>query len=659
MQKNEKNYLENQNENKKRKGKKRLWITLCSFLVVLGVLGVFIRSGEAAETGDDGSSTVNESLVIGFTPSQHSASSGTSISVKVISNYSKANHESEKVTSVIKIGELPEGITLAGFDGNGQQIVKLQGAEGVAEQEIILQIVVEDGISYIKYDQPEGSTLEFDIQFKSKNGITADGTSVKVEVATDKIENLGDDAKVSIAEGFSESSTLTWTASNAWDPVDKKVNDEDSNTIAVTANNTLSGYLTYTIKATSLNRENFGRIWTKEVKVEDTLTLPANISLPSNAKIEGNAIVTETGETILSFENLPEGTVINKLELQEDNTKIYYSLTVPNTHVTNGVLTAEQDNLDLTMRLNAELLVLPANYNTENPIGTIDTDQIVNQVSVQPIPYHGDAKDPTTDSVTTVPEIEAEHWKLTKTADKDTVEAGGVITYTIKLENTSQTPIEVKKDDGSYYTVTDELPAQLYLTTEQQNALPENVSYDAATNTITWTPSEDSIAYGQFCEIQFATTVKAITDENIKDLSTGYQISNTAKFKDGTSDPVTVNYRKAVLAISKTSTTEDGNNIAYNGEKITYTVTVSNNSGIDYQRPETITDTLPEGLTLEKVYVYVSNNWVLTPQEISIAGGECILHDVPADAAGYANCGKTDHKIVYTRDGQDLSFAIA
>ena len=443
MQEKEINYLENLDENKKRKKKKRIWIMLCSILVAIGVLGMFILPGEATES--DGTSTVNESLVIGFTPSQYSASSGTSISIKVISNYSKANHESDKVKSVIKIGKLPEGISLAGFDGNGQQIVKLQGAEGVAEQEIILQIVVgEDGISYIEYEQPEGSTLEFDIQFKSKNGITANGTSVKVEVATDKIENLGDDASVSIAEGFSESSTLTWTATNAWNPVDKKVNDEDSNTIAVTADNKLSGYLTYTIKAISLNRGNFGRVWTKEVKVEDTLTLPTNITLPSDAKVDGNAIVTgsgETQETILSFENLPEGTVVDKLELQENNTKIYYSLTVPNTHKTNGVLTGEQDNLDLTMRLNAELLVLPGDYNTSNSIGTIDTDEIINKVSVQPIPYHGDAKEPTTDSVITVPEIEAENWKLTKTADKDNVEAGGVVTYNIKLENTSQTPI--------------------------------------------------------------------------------------------------------------------------------------------------------------------------------------------------------------------------
>lgn len=655
MQEKEINYLENLDENKKRKKKKRIWIMLCSILVAIGVLGMFILPGEATES--DGTSTVNESLVIGFTPSQHSASSGTPISVNVISNYSKANHESDKVKSVIKIGKLPEGISLAGFDGKGQQIVKLQGAEGVAEQKIILQIVKgEDGISYIEYEQPEGSTLEFYIQFKSENGITANGTSVKVEVATDKIQNLGE-ASVSIKEGLSESSTLTWTATNKWDPVDKKVNDADSNTIAVTADNKLSGCLTYTIKAISLNRENFGRVWTKEVQVKDTLTLPTNIKLPSDAKVDGNAIVTGSGETILSFENLPEGTVVDKLELQENNTKIYYSLTVPNTHVTNGVLTGEQDNLDLTMRLNAGLLVLPDDYNTSNRIGTIDTDKIINNVSVKPIPYHGDAKEPTTDSVITVPEIEAENWKLTKTADKDNVEAGGVVTYTIKLENTSQTPIEVK-DGNSYYTVTDKLPAQLYLTPEQQNALPGNVIYDAGTNTITWIPSTEAIAYGQPCEISFGTTVKEITDENIKDLYTGYQISNTAKFKDGTSNPVVVNYRKAVLTISKTSTTEDNNKVVYNGEKITYTVTVSNNSGVDYQRPETITDTLPDGLTLNEVFVYVSKDWELRPQELAINGGECVLHDVPENVAGYANCGKTNHKLIYTRDEQNLSFGI-
>ena len=657
MRRKVKSYLDKLNENKKGNGKRRIWVALCSILVALGVLGVLIAPGEASETGTDGTSTVNESLVIGFSPKEHSASSGTSISIKVISNYSKANYENEKVTSVIKLGELPEGISLAGFDGNGQQVVKLQGAEGIAEQEIILQIVEQDGISYIEYAQPAGSTLEFDIQFKSKNGITADNTSITVEVAEDMVEGLGEDAQVTIAEGFSESATLTWNAKNEWDPVDKKVNDEDANAIAVTADNKLSGMLTYTIKATSLNRENFGRVWTKEIQVIDSLTLPSNISFPSDIKVDGNAIVTEAGETVLSFEDLPEGTTVNILNISDDKKTISYSLTVPNTHVSNGVLTAEQDNLDLTMKLNAELLVLPADYNITHEIGTIDADKIINSVSVQPIPYHGDAKDPTLDAVVTVPEIEAEKWQLTKSADQEEIEAGGVITYTLKLENISQTPIEVEKEDGSYYTVTDVLPAQLYLTTEQQNALPENVTYDSDTNTITWTPSKEAIPYGQSYEIQFATTVKAITDEDIKDLSTGYEIKNTAEFKDAASNETTVEYCKAVLTVSKTATTADGNKTVYNGEKVTYTVVISNKSGVDAQNSETMTDMLPTGVTLENVYVYTTQNGTTSSQEINVNGGECVLHDVPADTSN-TNCVKADHKVVYARDAQNLSFDI-
>lgn len=47
MQGNERKYLENLNENKKKKGKKRIWIGLCSILMAIGMLGVFMLPGEA------------------------------------------------------------------------------------------------------------------------------------------------------------------------------------------------------------------------------------------------------------------------------------------------------------------------------------------------------------------------------------------------------------------------------------------------------------------------------------------------------------------------------------------------------------------------------------------------------------------------------------
>lgn len=90
MRRKVKSYLDKLNENKKGNGKRRIWVALCSILVALGVLGVLIAPGEASETGTDGTSTVNESLVIGFSPKEHSASSGTSISIKVISKDRKS-----------------------------------------------------------------------------------------------------------------------------------------------------------------------------------------------------------------------------------------------------------------------------------------------------------------------------------------------------------------------------------------------------------------------------------------------------------------------------------------------------------------------------------------------------------------------------------------
>ncbi|MGN0352867.1 MAG: isopeptide-forming domain-containing fimbrial protein [Roseburia sp.] len=593
-------------------------------------------ASDAVATAD-----INERLVVNLeaelgegstSETPGNALSGESQMVKVVSSYSHANNPEENAEVYLKIGKLPEGVTIAGFTTEGEKLVVWKDASS-QEHYITLRLVEEDEGYYVAFEQPAGATIEFYIQFNSENGIMEENETVCVEVDQDKItgvEGTGNDV-------FGDPVTLTWTANNEWNPVKKLVNKAESNQILVTDDNQLSGELTYTIEAESQNREKYGEIWTDYLKVTDVLTLPDGISFPEGTKVSdsGDSIVDKEGNKIFYFSETQPVT-ITKFVLQDEHT-VVYELEVPNTYKDeNGVPTQEQDNLSLEMKLNASALLLESGYKDR----TVQ-EKIINKVQMIPIPYKGNEGTETEDSVTTTPTPTPEEFIVEKEANKDHVKAGEEITYTLSITNTGDTNIKVKDEDGNYYTVTDTLPKYLSLTDAQIEKLPTGVTYDQSTNTISWIPDTKDLESGKTYEISFTVTVKSATDEAMQNLKNGSTIRNVAQYKDSYSNEAKVTYDKAEIKVTKEGKDESGDGEASNGEEIQYTVTVKNDTDFDAVIEETVTDTLPTGLEFDAA-IDKDNN------RITESGTYVVYSSKYADG----------REVVFSKKGQKLSWNI-
>lgn len=661
MQGNERKYLENLNENKKKKGKKCIWIGLCSILMAIGMLGVFMLPGEATTE-----KTVDERLTISFHEKSNygkTAQSGNALYAVVVSNYSGANQDTA-ATITIDLGQLPEEITVAGFEADGTKKVSKKDASTQADTGELITLTLStdnEGYSYVTYTQPQGSTLEFDLQFNSKNGITNDGTKISLSVTKDDISGITyDESKDTLPGDF----TLTWTAGNAWDPVVKKVNDtDDTNKIGVRTDDKLSGTLTYTITANSSNNESSGELWTDHIVVEDTLTLPKGITLPEGATLnEGkDAIVDSEGTAIISFTELQGGTV-NSLSYETDEnsvTTISYQLIIPNAYKTeDGVPTKEQDNLSLEMILQAEALVLEQGY--YNTLETNKTaDPITNHVKITPIPYTCETGTSTEDSVTTTPYRIAENYTFSKTTQSGIVDsgvaAGEEFQYVIYVNNEKgSTPIRRKNADGDYYIVKDTLPPGIYMTDTQMEAVKQmsgaSCVYDAEkdTYTITWIPSsknstDDWIGIGEICSLRFSVTVKDAATMRQPQINNGGTITNSATYK-GKTVYAHVKYKTPIITLTKSA----DKTTVYNGDTITYNVLVGNNTRLDFTESEIITDTLPAGLTLQSVSI---GKKTILAEGSNSTTGTFAAHD------SSENCGK-EHNVTFTQEGQKLTWDV-
>lgn len=556
------------------------------------VSGMITSSSDLTKNGND-SGEVDQRLTINtFLTSEESSAStetGEPLTMYVNATYSGANQDGD-ADVWISLGTLQEGLSLQGFDENGEHKV-VSGNDT-----IILHLETIEGETYVHFTLPQGATANFDLEFESENGIMPKKTEITVEADKERTTIGGggwDNTKDTASSGV----TLTWTADNEWDPVVKKVNGVDSNTIAVHADtNNLSGTLVYTIKAIGHNHDDTGAIWTDHIEITDTLTFENdNIWFPDDAVIEGGQVKTESGEVIVDFTELQGGTVTS-LEWKTDPESgkrigITYKLSIPNQNLDDTSLTdREQSNLDLEMRVYSQYLKLTDNYYQV----TSADDIIRNHVDLTAVPYKNyDENAESEDEVTTTPHISDEEAEFTKEADKSTVQAGESIKYTITFKNTGDRPIDNKDDEGNLYTVTDTLLVYLTLTQEQINSLPSSAVYDPETNTITWTMTTDEeIAVGEEFKLEFEATVKDADDDVMAGLGNGSTIRNTANYKGFTTDE-DIEYAKVVIDVEKTG---EGTQVE-NGEQITYRIEVTNPSSVDATEQSIFTDTLPGGLT--------------------------------------------------------------
>ena len=530
---------------------------------------------------------VDQRIKVDLSSSKPTDTTGNTLSAKVVSTYSQANNPNSNATVCVKIGTLPEGIQIQGFSQDGKKTVTYNDGKNSLE----VELKQENGEYYIEYSQPAGSTVEFDVQLSSVNGIMPAET--KVTLSVDKNKTKAPEG-TSGSDYLDDTQDLTWTAKNEWDKVSKKVNNQDKVYTKVSGNN-LTGSYEYTITANHSNGENYGEIWTDYITVTDTFTLPERISFPSGTKVQDNKVVTETGESILFFnsDELQGGTITG---VTLNGKTVTYTLQIPNQHKENGIPTKEQDNLNIKMHLDANKLIVPSNYkDLEDSV--IQSDIINNHVLIQPTPYKPYDVQESEDDAQIIPAKDPEDIKVGKTADKTSVKAGETITYTLSVKNNSTTSnIAVKDSQGNLYKVTDTLPKYLELTDAQKQELTsKGIEYTENNGiyTLSWVPSETNIGPGEEKTVSFTATVRAANDSNMSDLKNDSDIVNKAQYKKVYSADAKVQYHKGYTNIGKTSDATDAT--LNNGAIVTYTVTITNPTDIPVA-DEVIRDTLPNGL---------------------------------------------------------------
>ncbi|MDD6326610.1 MAG: isopeptide-forming domain-containing fimbrial protein, partial [Lachnospiraceae bacterium] len=435
---------------------------------------------------------------------------------------------------------------------------------------------------YIDYSIPAGATGSFEIHFDTKNGTTIGDDTTKV-VLTPSIPN-----STSENDHCSGPATLKWTADFGWEPVDKKVNNQDSNTIAVDeAANKLTGTLQYDVKAISKNRDDVGAIWTEKIEVTDELTLPEGFSFPLDKMTidKESGTISYDGQTVFKLPQMQGGTVE---ELSCDGKKISYKLSVPNPKKDEvGTLTGEMDNLALKAELDASWIKIPDNY-----LGAGDV--IKNHVKIDPKPNVGTKEAKSEDEVETKTEGPTEDFIVEKTSSKEntTVKAGEEVPYTITLTNKGRLDLAASDENGKEYELTDYLPNELYLTEAQQAAIREQLGdkcVEITDRKIVLKPGV--IKEGGKFEVTFNATVA-----NLDVIKNSEQIDNYAEYR-GRGDHSVLPLDKPEIEIKK-----EGNRTSLkNGEEITYTVSVTNKENYDVTYEEVVTDQLPKGLTLEGV----------------------------------------------------------
>ena len=179
---------------------------------------------------------------------------------------------------------------------------------------------------------------------------------------------------------------------------------------------------------------------------------------------------------------------------------------------------------------------------------------------------------------------------LTKAVDKTQAKAGETIQYTIGVYN-----------DGTLAAndviITDVLDGNLTLDTA---SLPQGVTYNDGTRTITWTVG--TVPYGSTAAAPFQTI--QLSAQISEDAEEGTKITNQALYGTIASNTVTtevidsnLSLAKAVTAVNGTAWTGTGTPVVAPGDTVTFQITVTN-TGFAAAEDVEITDILPNEMTL-------------------------------------------------------------
>lgn len=450
------------------------------------------------------------------------------------------------------------------------------------------------------YRVPAGATAIVPLDFRTENGITPDGT--RVILTPSKCDEYGNTVTPSDNDKIGNAATGTWNSTFKWDPISKKVNGQDGNTISIDDSvpdkPVLTGDLLYTYSANTGNAKTSGVRWTASATVSDQISLPDGVTLPEGYQIDNTTgkIMTSSGETIWQLD-LKENMKVSEIQISSDRKTISYTLDITNPNKdSSGKLTGEMENISWSGTLSANQLTLASDY--INKVQQNNGGKINNHVSIKEYPVVGSEKPESEDTVSTEPKYTS--YQIDKTSNKEgkDLKPGDQIEYEIKVTNKSAE--DITGDDS---VITDNLPKALTLSNEEISRLDKIqgvnvIQNNDGTYTIRY---KTDIPANSFVSLKVNATVKDIKQLK-KDNVVSDQVTNTATYKD-VSSTVINHFDNGYLTVTKT-----GNNIEWgqpkptkNGETVIFTVTVKNDTNYSADKEYTLTDTLPAYLQL-KVY---------------------------------------------------------
>jgi uncharacterized repeat protein (TIGR01451 family) len=536
-------------------------------------------------------STIDKGLTLNASTGTAEGKNGQTLNVTVNSTNSHPNSTDTNDYCRVDIGVLPEGVTLAGFKDNKLTVNYGDSTTGgTIEVELHTN---SDGTSYVTYTQPAGSTIQFVLQFNSTNGTMAQLNEVTV---TPSIVNpKGNDAVTVNGDANTKNLTLKWTGENNWDAIKKTV---DQQTLQVdSTNNKLVGDLNYTISTTEKNADgqtDTGSIWTEKVVLQDTLTLPDGVTFPSGSAVSGNAVYCN-GEKIFEFENLDTSKYTLNGTVSSDRKTLSYTITAVNTKKNGDTYTGEMDSISLKAKLYSSKLTLTENFYANNK-SNLSNLKITNDVTMETFPvkdythYKSEAKVETKLAGTETVKITKVAQDFNTGEEITTVEPGQVIKYVITVTNTGKVPLSATNSDGSTRYVTDTLSKKLTLT-------EDNIKYITSPDHKGIVEGPDSngqytvkFAVGEIAPGESKTfKIMATVSDNLLQIDSGNTIDNGAYYNYQSG------WNKLTYDRNEISKKADKSSASV-GDIITYTITVKN-PGTSTSAAETVTDTLPSGVT--------------------------------------------------------------
>ena len=447
---------------------------------------------------------------------------------------------------------------------------------------------------------PSGETVEAGEEITYTITVTNDGTAPATAKVTDSIPTGTTFIDGSIVV---EDSIETYELADlTTDGIEVALNPKESKTVEfkVTVNDLDNGATIENIAIVDGNPTN-------EVEhryVEPIISGRKSVETENGLDyaVEGETITyiitaTNTGDaegTIKVFDQIPEGT----------------------TFVPESITVGEETRTELTQdNLQAGIdVTVPARGETE----------VTFQVTVDDLPagvYEGTISNTATVNGTDTNEVTEKVHKPNITATKESepvsgldVTAGNTITYTIKLTNQGTAPGEVIIKD-TIPTGTSFVKGSIKVGEQAQTSLTE----ENLANGITV-----SLNAGETKNVEFKVTVNDI--EN-KDSIRNIASTTNQKTSEETQTNETIHtYVEPIISSTKSQTTENNLDYVVEGEKITYTITVTNAG--DLEKNVTIQDTIPEGTTFVEGSITVNGEERADLSQTNLESGISI--NVPA-----------------------------